>query len=127
MPLSSLVAPPLPLPRSRPTQLLKQYPMDFTDGQRIGLRRMALAFDHQFGLHAIDVGARILHHTIVAILQRAVLQCRDDGMGVNAGSDRYLAYRLDSWIAWRHAIDAVERAAILVQLHRVSRIGQQVG
>src|ERR1700756_2107597 len=56
---------------------------------------MTLVFDHQFGLHAVNVGAFVLHHTVVAVLQRTVLQRRDDGVRVDAGSDRDLAHCLD--------------------------------
>ena len=51
---------------------------------------MALMFDHQFGLYAINMRAFVLHHAVVAVIQRAILQRRDNGMGVNAGGDRNL-------------------------------------
>jgi len=52
--------------------------------------RMALhgvpGSDHQLGLHALDVRARILDDAIVAILDRPRSLDRDDRVRVNAGA-----------------------------------------
>ena len=40
-------------------------------------------FDHQFGLHVIDMGTIVFHDTVVTIVQWAVLQRWNDRVGVN--------------------------------------------
>ena len=57
---------------------------------------MALTFDHQFGLHAIDMSALVFHHAVIAVIQRAILQRRDDGMGMNTETVRKIFSRATS-------------------------------
>ena len=45
-------------------------------------------FNYHLKLDARKMGTLVLHDAVVAALQRAILQCRNDGVGVDAGRDR---------------------------------------
>ena len=70
------------------------------DGRRRRLRRVAVAHD-QLGGDAVDVGAGVLHHPVVALFRRPIALHRDDGVRLDAGGDRQGGEGLDERDATR--------------------------
>src|SRR6185312_17011359 len=74
-----------------------------------------------------DVGALILHDTVIAGLQGPFLYGWNDRVGVGSWSNRGGPHGPKHWVAGCHAGDAGELPSVFAYLQRVGSVGQKVG
>ena len=95
------------------------------DRVRVRLYRVSGA-DDVFGIHTVEMRARIFDDTVVAALDRPIAFNRDDRMRVDTGSNRRNGHRLQDRVVWRHPEQAARPQIARVDLE-VAGVAREVG